>query len=79
MNVSVGVSGEKVGEKVPVVALVPVAVEKTTPKKQPIPVQFNTLTRSSRKRQEEELIRVEMWNGNKRKTGKGKWLLKVHP
>ena len=57
VNVSVDVSGEKVGEKVPVVALVPVAVEKTTPKKQPIPVQFNTLTRSARKRQEEELIR----------------------
>ena len=45
------------GEKVSLAVAVVPPVQRQTPKKKPIVVQFNTLTRSVRKRQQEEMMR----------------------
>ena len=45
------------GEKVSLAVAVVPLVQRQTPKKQPIVVEFNTLTRSARKRQKEEMMR----------------------
>ena len=45
------------GEKVSLAVAVVPLVQRQTPKKQPIVVQFSTLTRSARKRQQEEIMR----------------------
>ena len=47
----------EVGEKVSFAVAVVPPVQRQTPKKQPIVVQFSTLTRSVRKRQQEEMMR----------------------
>ena len=44
------------GEKVSLAVAVVPPVQRQTPKKQPVVVQFSTLTRSARKRQQEEMI-----------------------
>ena len=60
------------GEKVSLAVAVVPLVQRQTPKKQPIVVEFNTLTRSARKRQKEEMMReVESEMDVKRKKEEG--------